>query len=78
MLRRARTSHYIATGFRGQAETLTMVYSLPCVPDANNGSLAMLMLELFGDWEDQVEFPKGAVIFRETDEADYMYVVLKG
>jgi NTE family protein len=38
----------------------------------------MLMLELFGDWEDQVEFPKGAVIFRETDEADYMYVVIKG
>jgi CRP-like cAMP-binding protein len=38
----------------------------------------MLMMELFGDWDDQVEYPKGAVIFREQDPADVMYVVIKG
>jgi len=38
----------------------------------------MLMLDLFGDWEDQVEFKKGEVIFKEGEPADYMYTVLKG
>lgn len=38
----------------------------------------MLMLDLFEDWEDQVEFKKGAVIFNETEAADDMFVVLKG
>jgi CRP-like cAMP-binding protein len=38
----------------------------------------MLMLELFGDWEDQVEYKKGEVIFHEQEEADVMYVVTEG
>ena len=38
----------------------------------------MLMLELFGDWEDQVEFKKKEVIFSEGDPGDCMYVVTKG
>ena len=38
----------------------------------------MLMLEIFSDWPDQVEYPKKAVIFNETEPADVMYVVLKG
>ena len=38
----------------------------------------MLMLEVFEDWDDLVEYPKGAVIFRETDPVDFMYVVIKG
>ena len=37
-----------------------------------------MMIELFKDWEDQVDYPKGAVIFRETDPVDFMYVVTKG
>ncbi len=36
------------------------------------------MLEIFGDWEDQVEFKKGEVIFHEQDPVDFMYVVTKG
>jgi len=42
------------------------------------GIVAMSMLERFKDWEDVVEFPKGEVIFRELDPADYMYVILSG
>lgn len=38
----------------------------------------MQMIELFEDWEDQVEYAKGAEIFREGDLADVMYVVTKG
>jgi CRP/FNR family cyclic AMP-dependent transcriptional regulator len=38
----------------------------------------MLMLELFKDWEDKVEYPKGATVFREGEPAGVMYVVLKG
>lgn len=38
----------------------------------------MLMLDLFADWQDQIEYAKGAEIFHETDEADDMFVVLKG
>lgn len=38
----------------------------------------MLMLEMFGDWEDQVDFKKGEVVFREGEPADNMYVVLQG
>jgi CRP/FNR family cyclic AMP-dependent transcriptional regulator len=38
----------------------------------------MKMIELFEDWEDQVEVPKGAVIFKEGDLADVMYVVTEG
>lgn len=38
----------------------------------------MLMLEIFGDWEDQVEFKKGEVIFHEQDPVDFMYVVTSG
>lgn len=38
----------------------------------------MLILDLFKDWEDQVEYPKGAVIFKEGEPADVMYAVLKG
>lgn len=38
----------------------------------------MLMLELFGEWRDQVEFAKGEIIFSERDPADAMYVVVKG
>ena len=38
----------------------------------------MNMLETFREWDDVVEFPKGAVIFKEMDPADYMYVILSG
>jgi len=38
----------------------------------------MNLMEAFKDWEDQVELPKGAVIFRELDPADYMYILLEG
>lgn len=38
----------------------------------------MLMMELFGDWPDQVEYAKGEVIFKEMEPADCMYVVTKG
>lgn len=38
----------------------------------------MNMLEQFQDWEDTVEFARGAVIFRELDPVDYMYVLLEG
>ncbi|NND44401.1 MAG: cyclic nucleotide-binding domain-containing protein [Xanthomonadales bacterium] len=38
----------------------------------------MLMMELFGDWPDQVEYEKGDVIFNEQDPADCMYVVTEG
>jgi len=38
----------------------------------------MLMMELFGDWPDQVEFKKGEVIFQEMDPADFMYVITRG
>jgi CRP/FNR family cyclic AMP-dependent transcriptional regulator len=39
---------------------------------------AMLMLDLFNDWEDQVDYKKKAVIFQEQEPADCMYVVLSG
>ncbi len=38
----------------------------------------MQMIELFEDWEDQVEYSKGEVIFREGDMADVMYVLTQG
>lgn len=38
----------------------------------------MNMLENFRGWHDVVEWPKGTVIFREHDPADYMYVILAG
>ena len=38
----------------------------------------MNMLEYFRNWDDVVEFPKKSVIFRELEQADYMYVVLSG
>ena len=38
----------------------------------------MQMFQLFKDWEDQVECPKGTVVFREGDPADVMYVVTSG
>jgi CRP/FNR family cyclic AMP-dependent transcriptional regulator len=38
----------------------------------------MLMMDLFKDWEDKVEYPKKAVVFNEGDPADVMYVLLKG
>lgn len=38
----------------------------------------MNMLEYFRNWDDVVEFPKKAVVFRELETADYMYVVLSG
>jgi len=38
----------------------------------------MNMLDYFRDWGDVVEFPKGSVVFRELDPADYMYVLLDG
>jgi CRP-like cAMP-binding protein len=38
----------------------------------------MELLELFSDWDDQVELPKGAVIFKRGDPADYLYVVTEG
>ena len=38
----------------------------------------MNLLEKFKDWEDQVEFPKGKVIFTELSQADYMYVIIEG
>ncbi len=40
--------------------------------------MAMNMLDTFTDWEDIVEFPRGTVIFKELDPADYMYVILSG
>ena len=38
----------------------------------------MFMLELFGDWQDQIEYAKGDLIFQERDPADAMYVVIEG
>lgn len=38
----------------------------------------MDLLEVFKDSEDIVKFPAGAVIIREGDEGNQMYVVLKG
>ena len=38
----------------------------------------MDLLEVFKDSEDIVSFPAGAVIIKEGDEGDHMYVVLKG
>ena len=57
-----------------------MVYSVMIhthVQYRDTGVFAM-MIELFKDWEDQVDYPKGAVIFRETEQGDFMYVVTKG
>jgi CRP/FNR family cyclic AMP-dependent transcriptional regulator len=58
-----------------------MVYSLQSLSQplyALTGEFAMLMLDLFKDWEDKLEFKKGEVVFNETEPADDMYVVLKG
>lgn len=38
----------------------------------------MNILDRFSNWEDMVKFPKGEVIFRELEPADYMYVILSG
>ena len=38
----------------------------------------MNMLDRFSDWADIVVFPRGEVIFRELEPADYMYVILSG
>lgn len=38
----------------------------------------MQLVEMFADWKDIAELPKGAVIFSEGDPADYMYIVLEG
>jgi len=35
-------------------------------------------LDVFKDWEEVKEYPARAVIFSEKDEADFMYVILKG
>ena len=42
------------------------------------GKENMELVDFFGDWDDQVEFPKGAMVFRRGDSADYLYVVLEG
>jgi len=42
------------------------------------GSWDMELVEFFGDWEDQVEFPKGTMVFKRGDPADFLYVVLEG
>jgi CRP-like cAMP-binding protein len=39
---------------------------------------AMLMLDLFSDWEDKVEYKKKSVVFQEQEPADCMFVLLKG
>lgn len=38
----------------------------------------MELAKMFGDWDDQVEFPKGAVVFRRGEPADFLYVVIDG
>lgn len=38
----------------------------------------MKFLNQFRNWEDVVEYPARTVLFKERDEADVMYVVLKG
>ena len=38
----------------------------------------MDLLEVFKDSEDLVEFPAGAIIIREGEEGNHMYVVLQG
>jgi len=38
----------------------------------------MQLLELFSDWEDQVSFPRGAIVFRNGEDADFLYVVTEG
>jgi CRP-like cAMP-binding protein len=38
----------------------------------------MDLFEVFKDSEDLVEFPAGAVIIKEGDEGNHMYVVLEG
>jgi CRP-like cAMP-binding protein len=38
----------------------------------------MELVEIFSDWPDQVECPKGKVLFNYGEVADYMYVVLEG
>lgn len=38
----------------------------------------MSLLEAFKDWKDIKELPARTVIFSENDEADVMYVLLKG
>lgn len=38
----------------------------------------MNLLDYFRSWNDIVKYPKKTVIFKELDQADYMYVVLGG
>jgi CRP-like cAMP-binding protein len=38
----------------------------------------MQLLDVFSDWQDQVECSKGEVIFKQGDAADFLYVVLEG
>ena len=38
----------------------------------------MKILEQFKGWEDTIDFPARTVIFSEKDDADVMYVILKG
>lgn len=46
--------------------------------EQQHGKQHMLMMELFGDWPDQVEYKKGEVIFNEQEPADFMYVITRG
>ena len=38
----------------------------------------MKMIDLFENWQDQVDYPKNGVVFNEGDPADVMYVITKG
>ena len=38
----------------------------------------MKFLEQFRDWDDLIELPARTVVFAEKDNADAMYVILKG
>lgn len=38
----------------------------------------MDLLDLFSSWPERVEVPKGGIIFKRGDPADYMYVVVEG
>lgn len=38
----------------------------------------MELLSFFSEWEDQVEVPKGALVFKRGEPADFLYVVLEG
>ena len=38
----------------------------------------MELIEVFKEWPNQLELPKGAAIFKEGDDADFVYVVTEG